>query len=192
MFHSVVVTANPLPPFKPIPLHPLLSFQPTQCNYIHKSPLWSSSRPPDCQFQPQNLSTDTFSVRVQTVSVWPLKCATCAFPLMSSFLILSILLTLIVKLNSFISATSRVQPTALELQLKTTSTYVKGSNMKIPWLWCNIAGKRTNTLWKIGYVVFRANDSNPSFFFLFLGGGGGTGVADESRVTSNPWWISAR
>lgn len=35
-----------------------------------------------------------------------------AFPLMSSFLILSILLTLTVKLNSFISATSRVLPTA--------------------------------------------------------------------------------
>lgn len=64
-----------------------------------------------------------------------------------------------------------IQNTAncLELQLQTTSTYVKGSNMKIPWLWCNIAGKRTNTLWKIGYVVFRANDSNPSFFCFWQG-----------------------
>lgn len=136
MFHSVVVTANPLPPFKPIPLHPLLSFQPTQCNYIHKSPLWSSSRPPDCQFQPQNLSTDTFSVHVQTVSVWPLwlYLSNVQHGLPSDVLIPDSVHPAHSHSEAQQFHLRYIQSTAncLELQLKTTSTYVKGSNMKIP------------------------------------------------------------
>ena len=54
-FPSGVATVNPL--------HPLLSHQlHVLFHYIHKSPLRSSSRLPDCQFQPHHPSTDIFTI----------------------------------------------------------------------------------------------------------------------------------